>query len=115
MAAPLNLPAGVLPQGTTVTCRSNGDSSAYPTLPDGIIQVTMEAHTQTRPFYYADGGYYSYSQIGEMSGRPGRWTCTYRVAAKGGVTRVYPYWGTSPAPGDVGKPCTITWQRIDIS
>lgn len=115
MATPLNLPSGVLPQGTTVTVNSDGYSSTRPTIPNGIIQVTMETNTQARPQYYADDGYYSFTPIGDMSGRPGRWTCTYRVASKGGVTRVYPYWGTSPAPGDVGKPCTITWQRIDIS
>ena len=115
MTAPLNLPAGVLPQGTTVTCGNNGTTSDRPTVPNGIIQVTMEAHTQGRPQYYADGGYYSFTPIGDMSGRPGRWTCTYRVAAKGGVTRVYPHWGTAAQAGDVGKPCTITWQRIDMS
>lgn len=115
MAAPLNLPDGVLPQGTTVTVDERGSSSDRPYVPNGIIQVTMEAHTKARPSYYADGGYYSYTPIGEMSGSPGRWTCTYRVAAKGGVTRVYPHWGPAVVPDDVGKPCTITWQRIDIS
>lgn len=115
MAAPLNLPAGVLPQGTTVTVGSNGAASDRPTIPNGIIQVTMEANTQARPQYYADGGYYSYTAIGEMSGSPGRWTCTYRVAAKGGVTRVYPHWGNAAQADDVGRPCTITWQRIDMS
>lgn len=115
MTAPLNLPAGVLPQGTTVTVDKSGSASDRPSVPNGIIQVTMEAHTQARPHYYADGGYYSYTDIGEMSGRPGRWTCTYRVAAKGGVTRVYPHWGSAAQTGDVGKPCTITWQRIDMN
>lgn len=115
MTTPLSFPDGVLPQGTTVTVGSNGSASDRIAIPDGIIQVTMEANTKARPQYYADGGYYSYTPIGEMSGRPGRWTCTYRVAAKGGVTRVYPHWGAEAVPGDVGKPCTITWQRIDMS
>lgn len=115
MTTPLNLPAGVLPQGTTVTCGSDGSASDRIIIPNGIIQVTMEAHTQACPRYYADGGYYSYTNIGAMSGCPGRWTCTYRVAAKGGVTRVYPHWGAAAVPSDVGKPCTITWQRIDMS
>lgn len=115
MTTPLNLPAGVLPQGTTVTVDNRGYSSAQPTVPDGIIQVTMEANTKARPQYFANGGFYSFTPIGEMSGRPGRGTCTYRVAAKGGVTRVYPYWGTAAVPDDVGKPCTITWQRIDMN
>lgn len=115
MATPLNFPTGVLPQGTTVTVGSNGSSSDRIIIPDGIIQVTMEAHTKARPQCFASGGYYNYAPIGEMSGRPGRWTYTYRVAAKGGDTRVYPHWGSKAVPDDVGKPCTITWQRIDMS
>ena len=104
----------LLPKGIIVTALSTGTASNRPIMPDGIIQVTMEAHTQTQPAYYAHGGLYSYANLGKMVGKPGRWTCTYRVAATGGETRAYPHW-VALDPEDVGKPCTITWQRIDIS
>ena len=102
----------MLPKDVILTVKSDGNPSSRPTMPNGVVQVTMETHTQTQPTFYAHGGHYRFTRLGYFSGEPGMWRCTFQVAATGGNTSAYPYWGSSPRAEDVGAPCTMIYQRM---
>ena len=102
----------MLPKDAIVTVDSNGSATKRIRIPDGVVQVTMQTYTRMQPSYYANGGFYQYTPLGKFTGEIGNWRITFTVAAKDGVTEVYPYWGKGIGANDVGLPCTIIFQRL---